>query len=163
MAHCVYSTEREIALLKQQEVYIAHCPQSNTNLASGIAPVRTYLDLDMQVGLGSDVAGGFATSIFRAMVDAIQVSKLRFRLQDQSLLPLTIEEAFYMGTKGGGSFFGKTGSFEKGYELDAVIIDDRTLPHPQKLTVRERLERVIYLSDERHIAGKYVAGRKVSP
>jgi len=161
MAHCVYSTKREIDLLKQQGVYVAHCPQSNTNLASGIAPVRMYLDRNMHVGLGSDVAGGFATSIFRAMADAVQVSKLRFRLQDQSLLPLTMEEAFYMGTKGGGSFFGKTGSFEKGYELDAVIIDDRTLPHPQELTVRERLERVIYLSDERHIIGKYAAGRKI--
>ena len=44
MAHCVHSSDEEIALMKKQGVYIAHCPQSNTNLASGISPVRRYLE-----------------------------------------------------------------------------------------------------------------------
>jgi len=161
MAHCVYSGEEERKLLKERGVYVAHCPQSNTNLASGIAPARRYLEEGIHIGLGSDVAGGFTESIFRAMADAVQVSKLYWRLVDESAKPLTMEEAFYMGTKGGGSFFGKVGSFEKGYELDAVILDDAKLKHPQPLEIKERLERFIYLSDERHIVGKYVAGSKI--
>ncbi|MDD3218646.1 MAG: amidohydrolase family protein [Lachnospiraceae bacterium] len=161
MAHCVYSDEAEIRRMKEQGVFIAHCPQSNENIASGIAPVRTYLDLDMNIGLGSDIAGGSSSSIFRAMVDAIQVSKLRWRLQDSDLKGLNMEEAFYMATKGGGAFFGNVGSFEEGYELDAVILDDKTLPHPQELILRDRLERMIYLSDDRHIVGKYVAGEDI--
>jgi len=44
MAHCVWSDEREIALMAERNVFIAHCPQSNTNLSSGIAPVRRFLD-----------------------------------------------------------------------------------------------------------------------
>lgn len=60
MAHCVYSDEAEICRMKEQGVFIAHCPQSNENICSGIAPVRTYLDLDMNIGLGSDIAGGAA-------------------------------------------------------------------------------------------------------
>lgn len=40
MAHCVYCPEEEIQLMKEQGVYVAHCPQSNTNLSSGIAPVK---------------------------------------------------------------------------------------------------------------------------
>lgn len=161
MAHCVSSSEEEIKLMRERGVYIAHCPQSNTNLSSGIAPVRTYLDMGMNIGLGSDVAGGSGESIFRAMADAIQVSKLRWRLKDDSLKPLTIEEAFYMGTLGGGSFFGKAGTFREGYEFDALILDDSSLRHPQPLTLKERLERFIYLSDDRHIAGKFVAGERV--
>ena len=39
-------------------VFEVHCPSSNMNLSSGIAPIRKYLDLDMKVGFGSDVAGG---------------------------------------------------------------------------------------------------------
>ena len=158
MAHCVSSSEEEIELIKERGVAIAHCPQSNTNLSSGVAPVRTYLDRGVKVGLGSDVAGGSGESIFRAMADAIQVSKLRWRLKDDRLKPLTVEEAFYLGTLGGGSFFGKVGSFQEGYELDVLILDDGSLPHPQTLTLRERLERFIYLSDDRHIKGKYVGG-----
>ena len=77
---------------------------------------------------------------------------------DQSLGPVTMEEAFFMGTKGGGSFFGKVGSFEEGYEFDALVLDDSTIRSPQKLSVKQRLERIIYLSDERQIVQKYVAG-----
>lgn len=158
MAHCVHSTDEEVALMKERGVFIAHCPQSNTDLASGIAPVRRYLDEGLHVGLGSDMAGGFSLSIFRAMADAIQVSKLRWRLLDDFLKPVTLEEAFYMATLGGGSFFGKVGCFEKGYEFDALVLDDSNLRHPQKLTARERLERLVYLSDDRNITEKYVSG-----
>lgn len=37
--------------------------------------------------------------------------------------PLWFHEAFYLATKGGGQFFGKVGSFERGYAFDALIID----------------------------------------
>ena len=161
MAHCVHSSDEEIALMKKQGVYIAHCPQSNTNLASGISPVRRYLDEGLHIGLGSDIAGGTSVSILRAMADAIQVSKLYWRLVDSSMKPLTVEEAFYMGTEGGGSFFGKVGSFKEGYEFDAVVLNDRTIPTPLKLSPKDRLERLIYLSDDRNITAKYVAGRKI--
>ena len=161
MAHCVHSSNEEIALMKKQGVYIAHCPQSNTNLASGISPVRRYLDEGLHIGLGSDIAGGTSVSILRAMADAIQVSKLYWRLVDSSMKPLTVEEAFYMGTEGGGSFFGKVGSFKEGYEFDAVVLNDSTIPTPLKLSPKDRLERLIYLSDDRNITAKYVAGRKI--
>ena len=161
MAHCVHSSNEEIALMKKQGVYIAHCPQSNTNLSSGISPVRRYLDEGLHIGLGSDIAGGTSVSILRAMADAIQVSKLYWRLVDSSMKPLTVEEAFYMGTEGGGSFFGKVGSFKEGYEFDAVVLNDSTIPTPLKLSPRDRLERLIYLSDDRNITAKYVAGRKI--
>jgi guanine deaminase len=161
MAHCVYSTDEEINLIKEMGVFVAHCPQSNMNLASGIAPIRNYMDKELQVGLGSDIAGGFSESIFRAMSDAIQVSKLYWRYIDQSVKPLTMEEAFYLGTLGGGAFFGKVGSFEAGYEFDAVILDDCNLPHPQDLGTKQRLERLIYISDDSNIISKYVSGNKV--
>lgn len=161
MAHCVHSSEEEIALMKEKNVFVSHCPQSNTNIASGIAPIRIYLDKDMKVGLGSDVAGGAHLSIMRAMTDAIQCSKLRWRMYDQSLKPLNFEEAFYLATKGGGEFFGKVGSFEEGYEFDALVLDDENLPHPQELTLKERIERIVYLGDDRNVKSKYVAGRLV--
>jgi len=162
MAHCTWSDEREIELIQQKNVFVAHCPQSNMNLSSGIAPVRRFMNLGAAVGLGSDVAGGCHTSIFRAMSDAIQVSKLRYRLIDQNdHPPLSVKEAFYLGTLGGGSFFGQVGSFEPGYEFDAIIIDDQNLRAPFPLTIEERLSRTIYLSDDSHVIEKYARGRNV--
>ena len=161
MAHCVHSSEEELALMKKQGVYVAHCPKSNTNLSSGIAPARHYLEAGLHIGLGSDIAGGTSLSILRAMADAIQVSKLYWRLVDSSAKPLTLEEAFYLGTEGGGSFFGKVGSFREGYEFDAVILNSSTIPTPLSLSPKDRLERLVYLSDDRNITGKYVSGRKI--
>lgn len=161
MAHCVYSDEDEAALMRNQNVFVAHCPASNTNLSSGIAPVRRFLRDGLSVGLGSDVAGGAHTSIFKAMVDAIQVSKLRWRLVDGTLEPLTVSEAFYLGTLGGGAFFGNVGSFAPGYEFDALVINDARYTPQEQVELETRLERTIYLSDERDIQHKFVQGRKL--
>ena len=162
MAHCVWSTEDEVELMRKNGVFVAHCPASNMNLTSGIAPIRKYMELGLNVGLGSDVAGGHTDSMFRAITDAIQVSKLYFRLVDEGCKPLVFSEAFYLATKGGGAFFGKVGSFEEGYEFDAVVMDDSVLAHPQRLTLAERVERAVYLGlDEKKIDAKFVAGRKI--
>jgi guanine deaminase len=173
MAHCVWSGDEkeEIALIKKNGVFVAHCPQSNTNLASGIMPVRRYLAEGLAMGLGSDVAGGAHTSIFRAMQDAIAVSKLRLAMRQCALnrgetlfadeKPLAIEEAFYLATKGGGAFFGKAGSFEAGYECDILVIDDSSLAPRASLPIKERLERAVYLSGDRHIAAKWARGVRI--
>ena len=147
--------------MKENGVYVAHCPESNMNLSSGIAPVRAFLNEGIPVGLGSDVAGGSTENMFRAMAHAVQASKLRWRICDDSLEALTSEEVFFMATKGGGEFFGKVGSFEPGYEFDAVVLDDSRLAHPQELDIRSRLERMIYLADEREVVGKYVKGKEI--
>lgn len=156
MAHCVHSGQAEMELMKKNGVYIAHSPLSNTNLCSGVAPISKYLKEGLNVGLASDVAGGDTENLFRSIADALRASKLRWRLLDQEVAPLTVDQAFYLSTLGGGSFFGKVGSFENGYEFDAVVIDDTELDHPQELTLRARFERALYLSDERQIAAKYV-------
>ncbi|MDR0387807.1 MAG: amidohydrolase family protein [Treponema sp.] len=166
MAHCVWTDEGETERMAERGVFVAHCPQSNTNLASGIAPVRRFLERGISVGLGSDVAGGAHTSIFRAMSDAIQVSKLRQILAAEDDAPLTLEEVFYLGTAGGGAFFGKNGapgSFAPGYDFDALVLDDAGLAAPFELSIRERLERAVYLSDDRNIAAKYVRGKSLFP
>ena len=162
MAHCVWSTDEEVELMRKNEVFVAHCPASNMNLTSGIAPIRKYLDLGLNVGLGSDVAGGHTESIFRAITDSIQVSKIYFRMIDENYRPLVFSEAFYLATKGGGKFFGKVGSFEEGYEFDAVVLNDDAFYHPQPLTLAERMERAVYLGlDEKKVTAKFVAGKKV--
>ena len=162
MAHCVWSTDEEVELMRKNGVFVAHCPASNMNLTSGIAPIRKYLALGLRVGLGSDIAGGHSASLFRAITDAIQVSKMYFRLVDETAKPLVFSEAFYLATKGGGAFFGRVGSFEDGFEFDAVVLDDSVLPHPQPLTLAERMERAVYLGlDEKQLTAKFVAGRQI--
>lgn len=159
MAHYIYPTEHELELTKKRGITIAHCPQSNGNVSAGFPPIRRMLELGIQVGLGSDIAGGYSVCIFRAMAEAVYLSKLKWLESGKQEDFLSIPEAFYLGTKGGGQFFGKVGSFEKGYELDALVINDQSLGTPaDHLTLEERLERVIHLADDRNITARYTAG-----
>ena len=144
MAHCVYSSPEEVQRMLDNGVWIAHCPGSNMNIASGIAPVRHYLERGLRIGLGTDVAGGDSESMFRAVTDAIRASKMYWRYIDHNAKPLTFPEAFWLASKGGGSFFGKVGSFEEGYAFDAVVLDDSIEPSARELPLRDRLERAFY-------------------
>lgn len=161
MAHCIYSNDEELALMKKNGVYIVHCPESNINVRSGIAPIRKYLDEGFNVGLGSDIAAGTTLNMFKAVEETIKASKMRWRILDQNYKWLSEQEGFYLATKGGGKFFGKVGSFEKDYEFDAVVIDDSRIRHANKLSLKNRIITAIYLSDERDIVAKYVKGNKV--
>lgn len=159
MAHCVWSRLREDGLLKDRNVFIAHCPDSNTNLYSGIAPAKYFLDNGFNIGLGSDVAGGSSLSIFRCITDAIKASKLRYRLVEKTDGLLTFAEAFYMATEGGGAFFGRCGSFKEGYDSNVVVLDEERTLITSRLSLPERLERYAYITPERSVLHKIVNGK----
>ena len=170
MAHCCYTEGEELRLMRENGVYAVHCPTSNCNLGSGIAPVRRFLQEGVPVALGSDIAGGHHLSLFRVMHYAVEMSKLRYA-QTQGEEPfLKLSEAFYLATKGGGSFFGKVGSFEKGYAFDALVIDDAKEPTKSPLKgdvdippydLKQRLERFVYLGDDRHITHRFCQGKEI--
>ncbi|MCQ4925894.1 guanine deaminase, partial [Tissierella carlieri] len=73
----------------------------------------------------------------------------------------TFSEGFFLGTKGGGSFIGKVGSFEKGYEIDALVIYDSSLSDINELSIEERLKKFIYIGDDSYIVERYVKGRRI--
>lgn len=157
MAHCVWTNGGELELMKKNKVMVAHCPTSNFNLSSGLAPVRTFLDEGLPIGLGSDISGGHDLNMLRMLVYAIQVSKMHYQ-HDKSKAFLTLPEIFWIATKSAGSFFGKVGSFEPGYEFDALVIDDEVL-HPDEYSLLHRLERFIYVGDDRQILHRFCRGQ----
>jgi len=159
MAHAIYSNDEEVALALRNKVFLCHCPDSNINVRSGIMPVKRYLKLGMNLGLGSDIAGGHKIGMNDAIVRAIQLSKLR-SMEIKEEEPLTVSEAFYLGTKGGGRFFGKTGSFEPGYWFDALVIEESSFV-TELYSLEDRLEKFLYTGDDRDISARFVQGRKM--
>jgi cytosine/adenosine deaminase-related metal-dependent hydrolase len=55
-AHCVHLTQNDIKLLSQNNVGVAHNPECNMKLASGVAPLPNLLKRKIDVGLGTDGA-----------------------------------------------------------------------------------------------------------
>lgn len=160
MAHCVYSDEREIEIMKKYGTYVAHCPESNMNLSSGIAPIRKFIDAGLNIGLGTDVAAGSSMNMVKTMLCTLQASKMYYRLVDTDVKALTFEEVFYLATMGGGKYFGKVGSFQEGYDFDAVIIDDSKMYSMRAMSIRERIERMVYNDSDCTILDKYVQGKQ---
>ncbi len=160
MAHCVWTKGHELELMKQNGVMVAHCPTSNFNLSSGMAPIRSLLDEGVSIGLGSDISGGHDLNMFRMLVYAIQVSKMHYQL-DHDKAFLTLPEIFWIATKSAGRFFGKVGSFEPGYDFDALVIDDSVL-YPSEYSLLHRLERFIYLGDDRQIVHRFCRGQEIA-
>ena len=159
MAHCIHTTEHEIELLRDNQVYVAHCPHSNFNLASGVMRLRRYLDCGIRVGLGSDISAGHTLNMFDIMRNAIEASKIYY--VTEGLKPVTGSEAFYLATKSGGSFFGMRGSFEKGYQFDALVLEDSFWQSINSVSTKERIERMIYRGDDRNIVHRYLDGEEI--
>jgi len=158
MAHCVHSNDKEREALKKNGVTVAHCPDSNTNLYSGVAPIRRMLSEGVKVAMGSDIAGGAKLSMLHSACEAIRASKLRYHYSgyDENERFLTVNEAFYLITSAGQIYFGEEPGFAKGNALHALALSDSSLPSPAyPLTIAERLERLIYADDDRNIAARF--------
>lgn len=139
LAHAVHLTPGEIDLIKDRGAGISHCPTSNFNLRSGIAPVGKFLDRGIKVGLGTDVSGGFCTSILGEIQHASMASKVLQFTTDAAKTPngivkpegtfenkqLPIPTLLYLATLGGASLCRleeHIGSFAPGKGFDALIV-----------------------------------------
>ncbi|MFC4801703.1 guanine deaminase [Neobacillus sp. GCM10023253] len=162
MAHCILVDEDEIELMVKKNVYVAHSPNSNFNLSSGIASIRRLVSRGVSVGLASDIAGGHSLSMMNVITSSAQAANIKWIESNRVDQPLSTADLFYLATKGGGKFFGKVGSFEEDYEFDALVIDDRNIPAFRTFTVEERLQKFIYTGDDRNIKERYVSGKKIS-
>jgi guanine deaminase len=94
------------------------------------------------------------------MVYAIQVSKMHWQRNREKAF-LTLPEVFWIATKSAGSLYGKVGSFEPGYEFDALVIDDSDLNFDH-YSLLHRLERYIYLGDDRQIVHRFCRGKEIA-
>ncbi|TCO65816.1 8-oxoguanine deaminase [Actinocrispum wychmicini] len=128
LAHGVHVHDAEIDLLARNRTGVAHCPSSNARVGAGIAPVRSFLDAGVPVGLGVDGAasnesGGLAEELRQALL----VARLR-----GGPAALTARQALWLGTMGGAQCLGRDehlGSIEPGKLADLAIWRLDTLAH----------------------------------
>ena len=159
MAHCVYSDETERKAMREHNVMAVHCPDSNVNVRSGIAPVRRMLEEGNWVSLGSDIAGGAHLSMLEVMTCAIRSSKLKST--EDGTQPLNAAEAYYLGTTAGHRYFGAGKGFAIGDRLHAVVVDDSRLCSVGEMSLSDRLERALYRVSRQEIKAVYAEGKLV--
>jgi guanine deaminase len=167
MAHCVFPSDEEFELLIKRQTMIAHCPYCNATCTTAYAaPILKYLRAGARVGLGSDVAGSPMLNLWHGISTAMLASKMRWGFTERKNYKdfvdcITLSQGFYLATKGGGSFWDKMGSFEEGYAFDAVVIDESRNRDLNERPLRDRMERIVLMADERDTYAKYISGKKV--
>ena len=121
--HCVVLEQPEIDLLARHDVKIAHCPESNMKLASGVAPVPEMLDAGIAVGLGTDgSASNNDVDMFGEMNSGAKLHKAH-RL-DPTVM--TAADTLAMATIGGARVLNaekQIGSLEPGKKADLIVLD----------------------------------------
>lgn len=124
LAHAVHLGEGEAELLRERGVKVSHCPCSNSAITSGAARVRWLMEKGIDVGLGTDVSGGYSPSVLEAARQASLVSR-HVAMGGDERAKLSVEEVLYLATRGGArcvGLEGRVGAFEVGMEWDAQLV-----------------------------------------
>lgn len=119
LAHGVHLTDPEWQAVANQDLALAHCPDSNFFLGSGCMPLRRALDLGIRVGLGSDVGAGRTFSLRRVAASAYDASLI----VGAAVGP---EELLWLATRGGAQALRQDdtiGCVAAGFDADLVAID----------------------------------------
>ena len=121
-AHCVFITDEEISLMSEKGVSVAHNPQSNLKLASGVAPVDKMLKNGIVLGLGTD---GASSNNNLDMYEEMRLVSMLHKGISNDPLVITAKESFEMATINGAKALklNKIGSIEAGYKADIVLYD----------------------------------------
>lgn len=177
MAHCNHLTNEDAQLFAETGTAIAHCPISNAYFANGVIPLKEYADnYEVEIGLGTDISGGFSKSIFDNIKQAVMVSRLLedgvdTRLESSkrgvSESRVTLNEAFYHATAGGGEALSlPIGKLAKGFAWDALVVNtdvaSARLPifDPEEALL-DIFQKLIYMSQSANIRQVWVQGQLV--
>jgi len=157
-AHGVHVTRDEIALLAERGVSIAHCPESNMKLASGVAPVPAYLAAGVNVALGTDgTASNNDLNLWGELQTAARLHKVF--TGDPTVIPA--RQAVWMATRGGARALGcetRLGSLEVGKRADVVLIN---LNRPHLVPLYDPYSHLTYAVRAADVTTVIIEGRVV--
>lgn len=160
LAHFIFPSDTDIEIANKYGCVAVHCPDATNNIIAGIAPVHALREKGISVALGTDIGAGHRPAVYSQTASAIRLSKLKEFYEGGENKTISFRRAFYMATKAGGCFFGKFGSFEKGYRFDAIVLDGLE-DNGTRLTAEDRLERFCYIGDDRNFKARYIAGNSI--
>ncbi len=156
--HAVVLTDADLELLAASRAGVAHCPESNMKLASGIAPVVDLLARGVPVGLGTDgCASNNNLDLLQEMDTAAKLQKAH-RL-DPTALPAA--HALDLATRGSARVLGlekEVGALIPGLKADLAVID---LDQPHLTPIYDPYSHLVYAASGADVITVLVHGRVV--
>ncbi len=156
--HMTQLNDDEIKLLRDNGVHIAHCPESNLKLASGIASTPHLLDHGVNVAIGTD---GAASNNDLDMFGELRTASLIAKVVNHNPRDCPADQALKMATLNGAKALGLEhliGSIEKGKQADLIAIDmSDTITQP----VFNVMSHLTYAVNRRQVSDVWIAGKRL--
>ncbi len=156
--HAVVLNEADLDLLAASGAGVAHCPESNMKLASGIAPVVELLQRGVPVGLGTDgCASNNNLDLVQEMDSAAKLQKVRYL--DPTVLPATA--TLDLATRGSAGVLGlseQVGALAPGMKGDLLVLD---LDQPHLTPLYDPYSHLVYAAGGGDVQTVVVHGRVV--
>ena len=156
VAHGVWLTEDDLALLAERGAGISHNPGANMRLASGIAPVRKAIAAGVTVGIGTD---GSSSSDNQNMFEAMRLAAFASRLWEDAEDDdwLGTAETVRLATQGSSRLLGlEGGTIEVGQNADLVLLD---LDHVNWAPLNDAANQMVWTEDGSAVADVMIAGQ----
>tara|TARA_B110000211_G_scaffold94181_1_gene109814 strand:+ start:458 stop:1774 length:1317 start_codon:yes stop_codon:yes gene_type:complete len=153
--HMTDLTETEIDQLAAAQVGVAHCPESNLKLASGICPTHTLIKQGVTVALGTD---GAASNNDLDMFQELRTAALLAKVSSGDPTALDAFSALEMATIKGAEFLGLShliGSLEPGKAADMIAVDLSDIRHQP---VYHPISQIAYTATGQNVTHTWVAG-----
>lgn len=176
MAHCNFLDESDGQIYMETGTAVAHCPISNGYFANGVFPVKKFKEQGLEMGLGTDISGGYSPSLYDNIRQAVISSRMLEDGVDVKVAPekrgvadsrISVVEAFSLATQGGGEALSlPIGVLQPGYACDLQIIDTKVEHHRiSSFGVFEKpeeiLQKILYLATKENIRQVWVQGNLV--
>jgi 5-methylthioadenosine/S-adenosylhomocysteine deaminase len=159
-AHSVWLSEEDLAIYRTHDVAVAHCPQSNAKLASGVAPLVRLLADGIRVGLGTD---GPASNNDLDLWEEVRLAAMLARIRERDASALSAAAALDLATRGAGLAIGRPdlGVLAPGAKADmiAVRLDDPGFV--PVLDDAQLIEHLVWSASSRLVTDVWVAGSQV--
>ncbi len=156
--HMTQVTEQDLELLNITGSHVTHCPESNLKLASGLCPVESLLQNNINVALGTD---GAASNNDLDMMAEMRTAALIGKVVAQAATAVAASEALRMATINGAKALGidhKVGSLTPGKEADLIAID---LNYLNTQPIYNPISQIVYSSTKTQVSDVWVAGIQV--
>lgn len=153
--HCVYFDDADIEIFRKRGLHIVTNPGSNTKLASGIAPVRKFLDAGINVAIGTDgPSSNNCLDMFKEMSLVYSLSNIRENLAAS----IDGSEILHMATVGGARAMGLQDAdiLKEGKLADLIMID---MHQPNMQPEQDVVRNIVYAGSKQNVKLTMIGGR----
>jgi len=153
--HCTQVDDDDVDILAEHDIAIAHCPRCNAKLGMGMAPLASFLDHDIRVGIGTDSP---ASNNTLDMFDEMRIGLLLQRAVAGHARFYPASQFVKMATLGAAEALGiqdEVGSLEPGKQADIIGVE---MSHTHQVPTQQPYSTLVHTANQENVLFTMVGG-----